>query len=63
MSLDRYLCAAVTDRRFRPLRRRADSTRRPPFVFIRARNPCVFFRLRFDGWYVRFISFYSLAKP
>ena len=38
----------------RPLRRRAASTLRPPFVAIRARNPWVFARFRLLGWYVLF---------
>jgi len=34
-----------TDSRFLPLRRRRPTTRRPPFVFIRRRNPWARFRL------------------
>jgi len=34
----------LTVRRFRPLARRRFSTRRPFFVLIRTRNPCVFAR-------------------
>ena len=44
-----------TDRRTRPLARRAASTLRPPTVLIRARKPCVRARRNLDGWYVRFI--------
>jgi hypothetical protein len=36
--------------RFRPFRRRALSTLRPPLVRIRARNPCVFLRRLLCGW-------------
>jgi len=42
--------------RFRPFRRRALSTLRPPLVRIRTRNPWVFFRRLLCGWYVRFIA-------
>ena len=38
----------------RPLFRLRARMRRPPRVFIRRRNPCVFFLLRLFGWYVRF---------
>jgi hypothetical protein len=38
----------------RPLRRRAASTRRPPRVDMRTRNPWVFARLRLFGWNVLF---------
>jgi hypothetical protein len=38
----------------RPLRRRAASTRRPPRVDMRTRNPWVFARLRLLGWNVLF---------
>jgi hypothetical protein len=38
-----------TASRVRPLARRADSTLRPPTVFMRARNPCVRARRIFDG--------------
>lgn len=40
----------------RPLRRRRVRTRVPVAVFARERNPCVFSRLRFFGWYVRFVD-------
>jgi hypothetical protein len=33
----------------RPLARRAARTRRPPFVFMRARKPCSLARCRFLG--------------
>lgn len=39
----------------RPRRRRRLSVLRPPFVFIRARNPCLLTRLRLRGLYVGFI--------
>ena len=42
--------ARQTASRARPLARRADSTLRPPTVFMRARNPCVRARRIFDGW-------------
>lgn len=38
-----------TARRFLPLRRRRLRTSRPPFVFIRARNPCLRFLLELFG--------------
>ena len=41
--------------RARPLARRAESTLRPPAVFIRARKPCVRLRLTTEGWKVRFM--------
>src|SRR5262249_38925336 len=41
--------ARYTYRRFRPFSRRRFSTLRPPFVFIRSRKPCVFFRRRTLG--------------
>ncbi len=44
------------DRTLRPLARRAASTRRPPLVAIRARNPWRRLRTRFEGWNVRFIA-------
>lgn len=37
------------DKRVRPLARRRFNTRRPAGVFMRARNPCFFFRLRVLG--------------
>jgi hypothetical protein len=42
----------LTVRRFRPLARRRFSTRRPFFVLIRTRNPCVRTRRRRFGWNV-----------
>ena len=39
-----------------PLRRRRRITSRPPLVLIRTRKPWVLARLRFFGWYVRFIG-------
>ena len=41
--------ARQTVSRFRPFARRRFSTFRPPFVFIRSRKPCVFFRRRTLG--------------
>jgi hypothetical protein len=41
--------------RTRPLARRADSTLRPPTLFIRARKPWVRLRLTMEGWKVRFM--------
>src|SRR4029078_13468722 len=45
-----------TDRRARPLARRADRTLRPPTVLMRARKPWVRARRSFDGSYVSFMS-------
>ena len=39
-----------TQRRLRPLARRAANTARPPFVAMRERNPWVLARLRLFGW-------------
>ena len=39
----------------RPFARRAANTLRPLAVAIRSRNPCLFFLLRLEGWYVLFI--------
>jgi len=44
------------DSRTRPLARRAESTLRPPTVFMRARKPCVRARRIFEGWNVRFMA-------
>jgi hypothetical protein len=44
----------LTVRRLRPLARRRLSTKRPFFVLMRTRNPCVFARCRVFGWKVRF---------
>ncbi|SVB33034.1 uncharacterized protein METZ01_LOCUS185888 [marine metagenome] len=44
------------ERRRRPFLRRLLRTDRPLTVFIRARKPCLFLRLRLLGWYVLFIS-------
>ena len=41
--------------RVRPFCRRRFSTRRPPLVRMRTRNPWVLFRLRLFGWNVRFM--------
>jgi hypothetical protein len=40
---------AYTVSRFRPFARRRFSVLRPPFVFMRSRKPCVFFRRRTFG--------------
>ena len=45
-----YFFQIDTARRLRPLRRRLEMMLRPPFVFMRARNPCVRRRLRLWGW-------------
>lgn len=47
-----YFEPTDTTKRRRPLWRRRLRVFRPPFVSIRARNPCLFFRLRFRGLYV-----------
>ena len=47
---------------WRPLARRRASTWRPLAVDIRSRKPCLFFRFRFDGWYVLFMI-YNALKP
>jgi hypothetical protein len=44
----------LTVRRFRPLARRRLRTRRPFFVLMRTRKPCVRLRCRLLGWNVRF---------
>jgi len=44
----------LTVRRLRPLTRRRLITKRPFFVLIRTRNPCVRLRCRVFGWKVRF---------
>src|SRR5205085_5511448 len=49
-------------RRLRCLSRRRLRMLRPPFVRMRARKPCVRARLRFFGWYVRFMRSRSLAS-
>ena len=43
----------LTVRRLRPFARRRLSTRRPFFVLMRTRNPCVLLRCRLFGWNVR----------
>ena len=45
----------LTESWLRPRLRRRASVLRPPRVFIRARNPCLFTRLRLRGLYVGFI--------
>ena len=44
-----YFPAILIAIRARPCFRRRFSVLRPPFVFIRARNPCLFARLRLRG--------------
>jgi hypothetical protein len=44
-----YFLAMVTEMRLRPFARRRRSTSRPPRVFLRARKPCVRFRLLLCG--------------
>jgi len=53
--------ARQTVSRFRPFARRRFNTFRPPFVFMRSRNPWVFARRRRLGWNVRFIEQVSLS--
>ena len=48
---------------FRPFRRRAFKTRRPPFVAILARKPWVRLRLRLLGWNVRLVMVVLPQKP
>lgn len=50
-----YLEPTLTVSLLRPRRRRRTRVLRPPGVFIRARNPCLFTRFRFRGLYVGFI--------
>jgi len=47
----------------RPLLRLRLSVIRPARVAIRARKPCALARLRFFGWYVRFMLFWSIRPP
>ncbi len=51
-----YFFGITTERRLRPLRRRAARILRPPAVEVRLRNPCLLRRLRLLGWYVRFTN-------
>lgn len=46
----------VTASRLRPFARRFFRMRRPLLVLMRVRNPCVRFRRRRFGWYVRFMA-------
>ncbi len=57
-TLDRavYFPPIFTTSRARPRLRRRLSVLRPPLVFMRARNPCLFFLLRLRGLYVGFIT-------
>lgn len=43
-------------KRARPLARRRLITARPALVAIRALNPCVRLRFKFEGWKVRFMA-------
>jgi len=61
---DRRLPAAhslLTVRRLRPFARRRLRTRRPFFVLMRTRNPCVRLRWRVLGWNVRFPFMLSIS--
>ena len=51
-------CSSDTDSFLRPFARRADSTRRPFFVAIRSRKPCLFALFLLWGWNVLFIFSY-----
>ncbi len=51
-----YLPPTCTTIRVRPRFRRRFNVFRPPALFIRARNPCLFTRLRLRGLYVGFID-------
>jgi hypothetical protein len=60
-----YLCvfSEETVNLFLPLDLRAAKTLRPFAELILSRNPCLFLRLRCDGWNVRFIFvFYLIIK-
>jgi hypothetical protein len=46
----------------RPRERRAAITRRPFAVDMRSRKPCLFRRLRLEGWNVRFMIEFSLNR-
>ncbi len=48
--------SSLTVNFFRPLARRRCNTACPLRVDFRARNPCLFFLRRTEGWYVRFIT-------
>ena len=51
-----YVLKVYADNFFLPFARLLFRTRRPPFVFIRSRKPCVFLRQWLFGWYVIFIQ-------
>ena len=51
----------LTVRRLRPFARRRLRTRRPFFVLMRTRNPCVRLRWRVLGWNVRFPFMLSIS--
>jgi hypothetical protein len=53
----------LTVSRFLPLARRRFSTKRPFFVLIRTRKPCVRLRRRLFGWNVRFPFIDRSANP
>jgi hypothetical protein len=54
LSGPKFHYSSLTVRRFRPFARRRFKTRRPFFVLILTRNPCVRERRRVLGWNVRF---------
>ena len=51
-------CSSETVNFLRPLARRLANTRRPFFVAILSRKPCLFTRRRLCGWNVLFIALY-----
>ena len=51
-------CSSETVNFLRPLARRLANTRRPFFVAILSRKPCLFTRRRLWGWNVLFIALY-----
>ena len=53
-------CSSLTVNFLRPLARREANTRRPFFVAMRSRKPCLFTRRRLWGWNVLFILLFSL---
>jgi hypothetical protein len=58
------LCSGSSDtvNFFLPFLRRAANTRRPFFVAIRLRKPCLFLRFLCEGWNVLFIVCYFSPK-
>lgn len=53
----------LTESFFRPFCRRELKTFRPFAVDMRLRKPCLFRRLRTEGWKVLFISLHLKRKP